>query len=332
MPVLVRTTVTLEAATSQSVKHLVTIGETLALLTSPATGLLRHAPYLSVGVGGAESNVAIGMHRLGIQAIWIGRVGADEFGKRVVSCIRGEGVTVGAIIDPVAPTGLMIKERRTGHVTRILYYRQGSAGSRLSPADVDEQAVRQASVLHVTGITPALSSDARSCIFSAVEIACEARVPVSLDFNYRSRLWSPDEASPVLRDLTRRADLIFTGADEARLVAAGGTDEDVAKQLSSLGPEHVVIKRGALGSIGVVHGELIHQPAVPTQVVDTVGAGDAFVAGYLSQFVSERGPVECLSTASIAGAFAVSVASDWEGLPELDELGLLERTSGDVVR
>lgn len=324
--------VTAEAVMPCVPSPLVTIGETLALLTSPSTGPLRHARFLTVGIAGAESNVAIGFHRLGLPALWIGRVGEDEFGKKVVNTIRGEGVSVDAKIDSGAVTGIMIKEQRTADVMRVFYYRQGSAGSRLSVADIDEQALRQASVLHITGITPALSESARACVFSALEVARDVGVPISLDYNYRRQLWSPDEATPVLRDLTKWATLVFTGTDEGRLVAGNTDVEAFAVQLSSLGPQHVVVKRGAEGSIGISGGETIYQAPFPVNALDTVGAGDAFVAGYLSQFVRGRKPAECLRVGSMAGAFSASVVGDWEGLPEADELALLEYGAGEVIR
>ena len=139
---------------------LVTLGETMASLLAPGVGPLRHQPHLHLHVGGAESNVAISVVRLGGQATWVGRVGDDELGDLVLAQLRGEGVDVRhAVRDDGAPTGLMIKippdeHRRAGHLLPA-----GSAGSRLSPADIPVDAVRAAGALHVTGITPALSPE-----------------------------------------------------------------------------------------------------------------------------------------------------------------------------
>src|SRR6478752_6967275 len=134
----------------------VTIGETMALLTAPSGRQLRSGSCLPVGIGGAESNVAIGLARLGVPATWISRIGDDAFGALVTREIRGEGVRVIAHRDPHAPTGLMVKEHRGGTPWRVRYYRAGSAASRLTPADIDDTAVADADVLHLTGITPAL--------------------------------------------------------------------------------------------------------------------------------------------------------------------------------
>jgi len=201
---------------------LVTFGETMASLAAVDVGPLRHQPHLHLHIGGAESNVAIAVRRLGGPATWIGRVGDDELGELVLAQIRAEGVDVGhAVVDAGAPTGLMIKSRRTATVTRVAYYRSGSAGSRLAPSDVPADVVRGAGVLHVTGITPALSASAREATFAAVEEARAARVPVTLDVNHRAALWGADEAASVLTDLAARVDVLFAGEDEAELLLSG---------------------------------------------------------------------------------------------------------------
>jgi hypothetical protein len=195
----------------------------MALLTTAEVGRLRHASALTLGVAGAESNVAIGARRLGCPAAWVGRVGDDELGELVVSRIRAEGVDVeGVVRDPEAPTSLMLKERRTADMVRVLYYRRHGPGSRLRPDDLDPAQVAAAGVLHVTGITPALSDSARATVDHAVELARAAGVPVSFDLNYRSALWPPDRAAAVCRDLAARADIVFAGDDEAELLGLDG--------------------------------------------------------------------------------------------------------------
>src|SRR2546429_8137603 len=151
--------------------EVVTLGETMALVAAPEIGLLRHASSLRLSVGGAESNLAVGIARLGHRATWMGRVGDDEFGVMVRRMLAAEGVGAHVRVDPAAPTGLMVKYRRTGTVTQVLYYRKGSAGSRLDPTDLDRDLIHGARVLHLTGITPALSDSARATVDHAVELA-----------------------------------------------------------------------------------------------------------------------------------------------------------------
>ncbi|RJL34295.1 sugar kinase [Bailinhaonella thermotolerans] len=311
--------------------ELVTAGETMALLSPPEPGPLRHARSLDLRVGGAESNLAIGAARLGVRAAWIGRVGDDELGRLVRSTLAGEGVDVShAVTDPAAPTGLMLKERRAAGVTRVTYYRAGSAGSRLEPADIDPELIASARVLHVTGITPALSESARDAVRLAVEAARAAGVAVSVDFNYRARLWPADAAAKELRRLAEAADVLFATEDEARLVVDAPGAEGLAGALSALGPAEVLIKRGGRGAVAYAQGTVHEVPPYPVDVVDPVGAGDAFGAAYLAELVRGRPVPERLRTAALAGALAVTVPGDWEGLPTRDDLDLI--AGGDVRR
>jgi 2-dehydro-3-deoxygluconokinase len=304
----------------------------MALLWPPEVGLLRHTPSLRLGIAGAESNLAVGVVRLGVPAAWLGRVGDDEFGRLVTMALRGQGVQTAVVVDPSAPTGLMVKERRTARAVRVLYYRSGSAGSRLCPDDVDAAVVREAGVLHVTGITPALSPTAREAVFVAVDIARAAGVTVSVDLNYRSALWSPADASPVLRDLVRRADILLATEEEARLLVEGADDEALVDQLVRLGPAQVLLKQGSAGALSSVDGRMHRTPAHRVDVVDSVGAGDAFGAGYLSGLCRGLGVDERLALATAAGAFAVMVPGDWEGLPSTADLSLLGAEEGVVLR
>jgi 2-dehydro-3-deoxygluconokinase len=305
-------------------KAVVTIGETMALMYSNIPGPLAHAHDLTFGIGGAESNFAIAVQRLSTPATWIGRVGNDSLGEKVARELRAEGLTVHAITDPTAPTGLMIKERRTADATRVWYYRSASAGSRLSADDLPADVIESAALLHITGITPALSDSAAKAVVTAIDRAGRAGIPVSFDVNHRSSLWHNRNAAPVYRELAARCTIVFAGYDEARIVApeASGVAE-VATAISNLGPSQVIIKLGADGCHALVDGNVTRQPAVPIRPVDTVGAGDAFVAGYLSEYVAGHDVATRLQTAVTAGAFACLTHGDWEGMPRRSELGLL---------
>lgn len=301
---------------------LVTLGETMGLFTSLEVGPLRHGRYVTVGIGGSESNVSIGVRRLGVHATWFGRVGCDELGDLVERELNAEKVAAWAVRDSEAPTGLMIKERRTTELIRVKYYRAGSAGSRLCSDDLNEDAIRSADVLHVTGITVALGDLPAQAVRAAIEVAHAAHVPVSLDVNYRATLWAADEARACLVDLARQVDIVFAGESEAQLLV-GSEGDAVLPLLASLGPSQVVLKRGGRGSSALIEGVRIDRPAVPVTVIDPVGAGDAFVAGYLAETVNGGGPERRLEVANIAGAYAVSACGDWEALPRLEELALL---------
>ncbi|MGX6449292.1 sugar kinase [Patulibacter sp. S7RM1-6] len=315
------------------VPPLVTLGETLVLLSAPEVGPLRHAHELRLGVGGSESNVAIGVRRLGVPAAWIGRVGDDELGEVVLRTLRAEGVDVRhAVVDPEVPTSLMLKERRTAATARVTYYRRDGPGARLSPEDVPEEAIRAAGVLHLSGITLALSPSAREAARHAATVARDAGVPVSFDVNYRAALWTPAEARDAVLEFAGRCDHLFVGDDEAALLGLDGTVERTARALRERGPEVVVVKRGKDGAVALVDDDLVDVPPVPVHAVDAVGAGDAFDAGYLAGLLEGRPVAERLTTAAACGAYAVTVAGDWEGLPEPADLRLLDHAHGSVVR
>ena len=210
--------------------RVLTIGEGIGTLRTQGIGTLALERELTVGTGGAEGNVAIGLARLGVPVTWLGRVGDDGLGARVVRELRAEGVSVIAPVDPDGPTGLMLKETPSAGRSVVTYYRTGSAGSRLSPDDLDGVDFDAFALLHVTGITPALSASARACIDLAIERAREAGVAVSFDVNHRSRLWSAEAAVETYREIARRSDILFAGADEAALLT--GLPEDDAPALA----------------------------------------------------------------------------------------------------
>jgi 2-dehydro-3-deoxygluconokinase len=305
---------------------LFTFGETMGLVAADGIGPLAYTKSFSFGIGGAESNVAVGVARLGGEATWLGRVGPDATGALIAQRLTAAGVRTLAVTGPPF-TGLMIRHRRSGEFTHVDYHRAGSAGSRLTPADVPAGELTGAEIVHVTGITPALSEGARAAVFQSVETARAAGVPVSVDVNYRSKLWSRYDAAPVLRDLVSRADIVFASPEEAELFVDPG---DPVTGLAKLGPSEVIVKDGARGCQALIGGASFTVAALPVTVVDPVGAGDAFVSGYLADRLAGATPEARLATAIAAGAFAVTVPGDCEGLPDRDELEAL--TGGDVRR
>ncbi len=155
-------------------------------------------------------------------------------------------------------------------------------------------------------------------------MARENDTRVSLDLNYRSSLWSREDATATLDHLVRRADVVFAGPEEASLVVPDGSVEELAEAVAELGPRQVVLKLGAEGAYSVIDGEVHKTAAVTVPVMDTVGAGDAFVAGYLAEWMAGAPAETRLATAVTAGAFACTTLGDWEGLPtraDLETLG-----------
>ncbi len=279
-------------------------------------GRLRHAPSLELKIGGAESNVAIALSRLGVSVGWVSLLGDDEPGKLVLDRVRGEGVDVSRVRRVRGlPTGLYLREQ-AGQEVRVYYYRKGSAASTMAPETLSPEYLGDSEFLHLTGITPALSEDCRAFTLWA---AREGGTRVSFDVNYRSKLWGSEEALAFVEEILPSVDLLFVGDDEARALW-GRDDEDLVRELGARGPREVVLKRGRKGSVALVDGRIITRPAFPVEEVDPVGAGDAFDAGYLAGHLWDLDPEECLRVANAMGALSVATLGDYEGLPDKDEL------------
>ncbi len=307
--------------------RVVTIGESLGIFMGDAASPLRVGSPARFSFAGAEGNVAIGLARLGHAVSFVSRVGGDDIGRMVVESMRGEGVDVEhVVVDKSAPTALMIRQHRTGDVLTVAYYRAGAAGSRLSRPDLPEDLVRSASVLHLTGITAAVSDTARRTMARALEVAHEAGALVSLDVNHRATLWSAQSAGEALRPMLQHVDLVFGGDDELCLLASGTDVDESAATILRGHPSTVVRKRGAEGATAYGQFGRIDVPALAVTPVDPVGAGDAFVAGYLSALLDGEDVPGRLARGVECGAFVVSVRGDWEGLPRRAELGMLARS------
>nr|WP_261977836.1 PfkB family carbohydrate kinase [Gordonia sp. NB41Y] len=173
------------------------------------------------------------------------------------------------------------------------------------------------------GYHPGSLGDARDTTFDVVARARAAGVTVSFDLNYRRALWSPDEAGAVYRELIPLADIVFGGDEELAMAVGAGSPEQLAERVLDAGAGEAVVKLGADGALDAGTGTLLRVPAVKVTVVDSVGAGDGFVAGYLAEYLAGADLTTRLSTATAVGAFACTGEGDWESLPRRDELGLL---------
>ena len=305
----------------------------MVLFVAEQPGALREAPVFRRHIAGAEANVAVGVARLGESAGYITRLGDDEFGHAIAYRLRGENVDVSHVrFDPAAPTGVVFRERRDFGPVNVLYYRRGSAASRLTPDDLDPTYIQQARYLVLSGITPALSESARATTFAAAEVAKAAEVQVVVDPNVRLKLWSADEARPVLRDLIGHADVVLPGLDEATLLTGETDPLRAATALLEWGPRLVIVKLGARGALAVdASGDLEVAAVSLPRIVDPVGAGDAFAAGFLAGQLRGLDLAESLAVANRCGAHAMMVAADQEGLPYAEDI-FGAAASGDVRR
>ncbi|GAA4812499.1 sugar kinase [Streptomyces ziwulingensis] len=314
-----------------------TFGETM--LATQLPGPLAVGAPARTTIAGAESNVAVGLSRLGHRAAWAGLVGDDEPGRLVLRTLRGEGVdTARAGTHPTAPTGGMLRERRVADLMRVHYWRRHSAASLLTPDALAPALGDGARILHLTGITCALGPGPLAAVREAAAHAHARGWTVALDVNHRQRLWSAEEAGAALLPLLPHVTVLIASDDELPVVAhalaerPGGEERAVAALLDA-GVREVVVKRGGEGAAFRDRDGTRHAlPALQVPVRDTVGAGDAFCAGYLSGLLDGLAPDGRLARANTLGAFAVASDGDWEGLPRRDELHLLATAPGSTIR
>jgi 2-dehydro-3-deoxygluconokinase len=263
--------------TLEATPRLITIGETMMMFVPARAESFATAEEVHLHAGGAESNVASHVARAGHSSAWVSVVGDDVFGRRIRRSIERHGVdTRWVTCDSTAPTGVYFKDPGNG----VLYYRSGSAASRMSPATVASIPLEDADVVHLSGITPALSASCAALVDTVFERVAASRATLSFDVNYRPSLWSAGAAAPVLRMLASRADIVFVGRDEAQALWGCSTADDVRALLPE--PERLVVKDGDVGATEFSADGGVFEPAIPTEVLEAVGAGDAFAAGYLA--------------------------------------------------
>jgi len=308
----------------------VTFGEALAVFHPQTPGPLTGVRSFDKGVGGAELNVAIGLARLGHRVAWIGRVGADPFGDEILATLRSEGIDVThAQVDPHAPTGLYFKELRALGEARMHYVRDGTAASHTRPEDLHLATLKGARLLHLTGITPALSDDCRAASLAALDEACASGVQVSFDANLRWTLLADRDPKALLAPLLERSDLLFLAADESQVLLGDVRPGELQAILERLNAREIVV-HDHTGAHAITNYAITRVCARPVTVLDSVGAGDAFVAGYLSGWLREWEPQDRLRLAEFCAASVITMPGDFAGAPtQADALAALD---GPTIR
>jgi 2-dehydro-3-deoxygluconokinase len=294
----------------------VTIGETMVLLDPIESGPLDRVSGYRQRVAGAESNFAIALSRLGFRTAWISRLGTDPFGRLIRRAISSEGVEVHAGDAPNASTGIYFKERTGPDAVAVHYYRNGSAASGLKSADVPEDVIQDARLLHFTGISLAVSGTLGEATLHAVDLARKASLEISFDPNLRPQLWSVDTARRALDAVMRDLDILFTGETEAQLLTGQTDQRRVLAELRRRAIKLVVIKRAAAGALLASDDHVIMVPPVHVEsVIDSVGAGDAFNAGFVAGHLRGLDLAECGKLGCAVGAAALAGTGDYETLP-----------------
>lgn len=294
---------------------LLTAGETMAMVTPIAPVAVTEAELFRVDAGGAESNVAVHVASLGHPARWVSRLGDDPLGHRVAGQLAARGVDVSRVIfDAGRRTGLYVKNPGAG----VHYYRDGSAAASLSPDDADAMDLARVGIVHVSGITAALTGAAPRFLDRLITRAGEAGIPISFDVNHRAALWSAADAAPVLEQLARRADIVFVGRDEAETLW-GTADAGAVRRLLPTVTE-LVVKDGDIGATAFTGDEVVFEPAQTVDVVEPVGAGDAFAGGYLAARLSGESVARRLRAGHARAALALRTTGDFptDPLPETE--------------
>ncbi|WP_408909768.1 sugar kinase [Streptomyces luteolus] len=327
-------------------------------------GRLADVPTFERGIGGAESNVACALALAGHRARWVSRVGADGFGEHLISEIAACGVDTSAVVrDASRPTGIYFRTAGERAVDRtsatglrpgprssnaggaefgagneppaeVAYYRAGSAASAMAPGNIDPDSLADGEILHVSGITAALSADCLD-LMRNLTAPRPGRPLVSFDVNYRVHLWAdPALAGPVLLDLARGSDLVFVGEDEAE-AAWGITGGPAAVRAALPEPRTLVVKQGAQGATVFSGTEATYEPSLKVDVVASVGAGDAFAAGFLSATLRGLTDSERLRHGHLMAAAALLVPGDLGAPParaEADRLAALPAEAWGTLR
>ena len=295
-----------------SVPEIVCVGETMALITPTDAGLAE-AGHATIGLAGAESNVSAGIAATGHRVAWASRLGADPLGDRIASELARRGVELWVERAADAPTGVMLKDPGV-ESSSVYYYRRGSAAAHMEPGFLTPERLEGVRIVHTTGITPALSSSCREMVDRLFADVRTAGALVSFDVNDRRPLWSREDAAETLARLADAADITFVGRDEAERIWGTVTPAEIRTFLPRC--PLLIVKDGDVGATAFDgDAEPVFVPAPVVDVVEPVGAGDAFASGFLAATLDGAPLTARLSAGHAAAERVLTIAAD---LPPLD--------------
>ncbi|MCU1527914.1 MAG: kdgK [Frondihabitans sp.] len=300
-----------------STVELLAIGETMVMVTPEAGSRLAADSRYLLHPGGAESNVAAHLARMGHRVAWGSAVGDDPLGDIVVDSLREAGVDTDTVQrDPLRQTAVYFKDP-TVDGTRVFYYRSGSAASALDIDSLESWVAIAPRMVHLSGITPALSESCRDLTRTVIHRRAFGDAVISFDVNHRPALWR-EGASGELLDLARASDIVFVGLDEAERLWGSRSAEEVRGLVPS--PAALVVKDGPREVVSFLGDETTREPAREVPVVDVVGAGDAFAAGWLSGYLDGRSARTRLRMGHYVASRVVMSPSDAAPLPVAREI------------
>ncbi|WEK60428.1 MAG: sugar kinase [Candidatus Microbacterium colombiense] len=295
-----------------AVPAVVCVGESMALVT-PTGSALASAATATIGHAGAEANVAAGLTAAGHRAVWASRLGDDPIATRITSELERRGVELWVERDTDAPTGVMFKDPGI-ESSAVYYYRRGSAAAQMAAGFLSAEQLRGVRIVHTTGITPALSVSCREMVDRLYVDARTAGAVVSFDVNDRRPLWSREDAAETLARLADAADIAFVGRDEAERIWGTATPDAIRAFLPNCAL--LVVKDGDVGATAFDgDAEPVFVPAPVVEVVEPVGAGDAFASGFLAATLDGADLAARLSTGHAAAERVLTIAADLPPLP-----------------
>ncbi|NJI61273.1 sugar kinase [Microbacterium oxydans] len=298
-----------------SAPEIVCVGETMALIT-PTDAELATAGHATIGIAGAESNVSAGVAATEHRVAWASRLGADPLGDRIASELERRGVELWVERDDTTPTGVMFKDPGV-ESSSVYYYRRGSAASHMQAGFLTSERLDGVRIVHTTGITPALSASCREMVDRLFADARTAGALVSFDVNDRRPLWSREDAAETLARLADAADITFVGRDEAERIWGTATAAEIRAFLPNCAL--LVVKDGDIGATAYDgDAEPVFVPAPVVDVVEPVGAGDAFASGFLAATLDGADLAARLSAGHAAAERVLLIAADLPALPPLD--------------
>ena len=300
----------------------ITIGDAMIAMCPKQKGPIIFCNTFERKLGGAELNVAIGCARLGIQSGWISRLGNDDFGKYILKTTRGEGIDISEVklVDEY-PTSVYFREVLADGSSRSFYYREKSPTSTMRNEELNEEYIKQAKILHITGVFPSITKNNQEIILEAVKLAKKHKLTVSFDPNIRLKMWTKEEAKAYIEKILPHVDILLIGDEEIEILLGDTTIEDAIKTFHECGIEKVIVKKGSKGAIASDGKNVYEVDAIkPKALVDTVGAGDGFAAGFLTSVIKGKTLEECVKFANAVGSLVVGVEGDNEGLPFYDDV------------
>jgi 2-dehydro-3-deoxygluconokinase len=312
-----------------------TLGESMLRLSVPSGARLDDTRRFDVEIGGAESNVCVALARLGRRCGWVGRLPANPLGNAVLRALRSDGVDTSAVrqVSGERLGTYFIEYAAPPRASQVIYDRADSAAARMTVDDIDWDYLQNTRILHLTGITAALSAGCYAVVAEAIRRAREAGVLVSFDVNYRAKLWDAATAGAQLRPLIAEADVLFCKSSDATLLfgCSSGVDGvlDGLRELTRATTIYTTF--GAEGAAMLHQGATTRRPAVPVQIIDRVGSGDAFAAGVLDGIL-DNDPAAGIERGVALAAIALTQFGD-RVLSSRSELeAVMRQGSTDIAR